>query len=534
MKIYTLDFETDPFKFGRYPAPFVADIYDGDEHFTYWGPDCVQRALLFLYDKKAYCYAHNGGKFDFHFFLKYIEDGERVMIINGRVVSFKIGECEFRDSLNIIPVGLGKYKKDDIDYNLLEADVREQHREEIISYLHTDTESLYELVSSFIENYGLHLTQASAAMKYWRKLSKRKIPNSGVDYYQKFAPYYMGGRVECFKKGIIERASEAYDINSAYPFAMIHPHPWGLAYFEQENPSVSETLANLDSWKTGFFKIVARSRGALPFRNEMGALTFPNDDEYRVFYVTGHELKAAIETESIDLAETLNVIVHDEQITFDDYVYHFFNMRLEAKATGDKKTDIFCKIFLNALYGKFGSNPQNYKQYRVASPDTMNRLADYDYSFSGTMGGKILVSRPVEGEKQRFYNVATAASITGFVRAYLWRALHASVNPIYCDTDCIFAEKLKVETGKNLGQWGKEGDFDFAAVAGKKLYAFHKKGAPMENAPEHFKTASKGVRLSPFDLIRVAKGETVIYERDVPSYSYNNVPTFNTRKVRLT
>lgn len=530
--VVVLDLETDPFQFGRYPKPFAADIYDGDEHITYWGDDCVQRALLYLYDREVLCYAHNGGKFDYHFMLNYIDSGERVRIINGRVAEFKIGECTFRDSLNIIPVGLGQYKKDEIDYSKMEAEVREDHKDEIISYLHTDTESLFELVTAFIEEYGLHLTQASAAMKYWQKLSKVKIPKSGRDYYNIFAPYYMGGRVECFRKGIIKADCEAYDINSAYPYAMLHNHPWGLVYFETGETSVSEVLNKIEVWKQGFFKIVARSNGALPWRTDKGSLIFPTDNEYRIYHITGHELLAAIETDSVDIAQVLNVFVHEDQIEFNEYVYHFYNQRLVAKSTGDKKADIFCKIFLNSLYGKFGANPDNYKEYRLGDLADMTRLQEYGYYFSGTIGNQILVARDLEKDKQRYYNIATAASITGFVRAYLWRALHKSDGPIYCDTDCIFAKSVNVETGKNLGQWDFEGKFDLAAVAGKKLYAFHKHGAG--DSPKDYKTAAKGVRLTAQQIIRVASGDELIYQRDVPSYSYNNVPTFVERRVRMT
>jgi hypothetical protein len=533
VKIVTLDFETDPFLYGRYPEPFVADIFDGEEHFTFWGTDCVARALMHLYDEKCYCYAHNGGKFDFHFMLKFLDPGQRVRIINGRIAAFTIGECEFRDSLNIIPVGLGKYKKDEIDYTLMEREVREQHKDEIISYLHTDTESLYDLVTSFVNDYGMHLTQAGAAMKYWRKMSKRKVPNSGPEYYAKFAPYYMGGRVECFEKGIINIPCEAYDINSAYPFAMIHNHPFGLAYYEMADISPDEVKEKIDIWKIGFFTIVAKSNGALPYRNEKtNSLSFPRDNEYIIYNVTGHEIKAALETDSIDIAQVLNVIIHDDTVTFDEYVYHFYQLRLKAKATGDKKLDIFCKIFLNALYGKFGANPENYKEYLVGDMSTLERTKEYGYNFAGTIGPNLLLSRETAEEMQRYYNVATAASITGFVRAHLWKSIAVSTRPLYCDTDCLFAGKVRIDEGKNLGQWGLEGKFDQAAIAGKKLYAFHNAGAGFDATD--YKYASKGVRIPPSEIIRVAGGDEIIYKRDVPTYSYNDVPTFQSRKVKIT
>lgn len=545
--IVTLDCETDPFQYGRYPRAFVVDIFDGEEHFTFWGADCIQRAILWLYDKRVICYAHNGGKFDYHLgFLKYIEPWARVSVIAGRVASFNLGECEYRDSLNIIPVGLGKYKKDDIDYKLMEADKRESHKDEIISYLHTDTESQYELVSAFIDTYGLHLTQAGAALKYFCKMRKLKIKDAGPAYYDKFQNFYYGGRVECFKKGFFEGDFEGFDINSAYPFAMINNHPWGFAYFELGETDPAEVEKKIDEWKSGFFEVLAISRGALPYRpasngKQKHSLTFPCDNEPRRYFVTGWEIAAGLKTGTLTLLQVYNVILHDDKIEFSDYIYHFYDERQLAKIALEKnptdkealRISIFTKIFMNSLYGKFASNPDKYKEYRSGNFEDMPRLMEAGFEFAGTIGNKLLMSRKLDTEEQRFYNVATAASITGFVRAYLWENICNTVDPVYCDTDFILGKKVTVPTGAALGQWTLEGEFDQVAIAGKKLYALHKKGKG-NDPKKDYKTASKGVKLGPDEIKRISLGETILYQREVPSYSYNNLPTFIERKVRMT
>mgnify|MGYP002737839457 CR=1 FL=1 len=284
-KIAVLDFETDPFLFGRYPEPFACDIFDGDEHFTFWGADCAEQAIIFLHDKPWLIYAHNGGKFDYHFLLQYLERGSDVTIISGRLAKFSIGECEFRDSINILPIGLGSYNKLEIDYAIFEVDQREQNKAEIIDYLHVDTESLYELVSAFVENYGVRLTQAGAAMAYWRENfcpEEKKddwLKPTSADYYALFSPFYYGGRVQCFETGIINRNFEAYDINSAYPFAMLSGHPIGAAYFEMEI-SGDELGAVARDNPHGFFDFIGVSRGALPFRTD-NKLLFPDDNAPR-------------------------------------------------------------------------------------------------------------------------------------------------------------------------------------------------------------------------------------------------------------
>ena len=78
--------------------------------------------IVFLQDKDVICYAHNGGKFDWHYITPYIDDYEPLTIIAGRLAKFTIGDCEFRDSYNIIPAPLSAYKKDDVDYNIFEKD----------------------------------------------------------------------------------------------------------------------------------------------------------------------------------------------------------------------------------------------------------------------------------------------------------------------------------------------------------------------------------------------------------------------------
>ena len=104
--------------------------------------------------------------------LDHLEEDTEVMLINGRLSKFIIGATEFRDSFNLFNFPLAVYKKDDFDYRLMEEEERNrpENKKKISEYLEKDCVYLYEMVHGFIENYGLHLTQASAAMKIWQKL----------------------------------------------------------------------------------------------------------------------------------------------------------------------------------------------------------------------------------------------------------------------------------------------------------------------------------------------------------------------------
>ncbi|MGH9626020.1 MAG: hypothetical protein ACRD4G_17010, partial [Bryobacteraceae bacterium] len=121
----TLDCETDPFKVGRIPVPFIWGIYRHDTE-DYWEFSTPQEVVEFLAPQKVIVYAHNGGKFDYHYLRDDINSDDPMMVIAGRLARFKIGECEFRDSWNVLNEPLRVFQKEDFDYTKLEADNRQE------------------------------------------------------------------------------------------------------------------------------------------------------------------------------------------------------------------------------------------------------------------------------------------------------------------------------------------------------------------------------------------------------------------------
>ena len=194
---------------------------------------------------------------------------------------------------------------------------------------------------------------------------------------------------------------------------------------------------------------------------------------------------------------------------------------------------MFSKLLLNSLYGKLSANPAEYRSYIIIPPDKAAALADpkSTYSFAGELGPWALASRPLEDHLRRYYNVATGASITGYVRAMLWRAIHSSKGAMYCDTDSIACRGrgAAVRLGDALGLWKHEGDFDRAGIAGKKLYIFRGAGRP-----RFYKTAAKGAKLTHAELWRVAAGGAVEYRAEVPTYSIHKAPHFMDRTITKT
>jgi hypothetical protein len=559
--ICVIDCETDPFLKHRVPQPFVWGFYDGgtgenpdsdgycdDGKFGFKHFDTNKEIANFLAPYRFICYAHNGGKFDYHYLWPYISPFRNMLIIDGRVSKFYIGACEMRDSYNIIQAGLAAFKKQKFDYRLMEKEQRNKPsvRAKILAYLKSDCINLYDLVMSFIERYGVQLTQAGTALAMWRKISKRTVPRSDGEYYKRFHHYYYGGRVSVFEAGIIKGPFTLIDINSAYPFAMMQQHPYSLKSLPVEGKDAEQLYAQGGVERGGsFFTVKGVSRGALPCRPLADdKIEFPNDDQVRTYTVTGWELEAALDTGTFDLAEFECGHQHVEFIDFGEYVDHFYQARLVAKESNDRAGDLFNKKLMNSLYGKMGADPSRYRDWKVIPYDAEHaarydpkheKITDEDgrvWIWAGWLPGTgfALVSAVVPTGERRYYNVATAASITGCVRAMLWRAICQCKGVIYCDTDSIVARNVKgVQLGKQLGEWDIEGTFSEAAIAGRKLYALRyvtPKGSV-------FKTASKGVKLTGRQIYSVARGKSVLYVPEVPTYSIRSEIRFNNRSVRM-
>jgi hypothetical protein len=564
----TIDAETDPFHNcqdkecekchggGRLPMPFLWGIYFGDTDEYFQFETVLELSQWFIEAERERggitFYAHNGGKFDYHFFRDEINSDENILIINGRLAKFKVGGHEFRDSLNIFPnTKLKDFGiKSDIDYGKMESSVRQIHMPEISAYLKQDCVGLWIVIDRYRKDYGKQLTQAGASMRIWSKMADREPPRQSKGEHDAMKKYYYGGRVQCFESGVKRTDFEVYDINSAYPFAMRNIHPISV------NPIISEELPRSDA-EIGPCLITLSCishHGALPYRQN-SELFFPEDEStVREYHVTGWEYLAGLENGSLTQIRMRQVLQFAECIDFKNYVDHFYGLREDARKRGDVAGRIFGKYFMNSLYGKFGANCENYSEFVIASSDSQEEWIKKGYMEYKPWGDRTLMVRnPTEDElddiqgKWRYYNIATAASVTGYVRAYLYRALNSASGVIYCDTDSIKARGFgALDIGDQLGGWKHEYSGDYYAISGKKLYADHIKGRDWSYDPKaeekekNWKIASKGANLAslqnaPQLIEKIALGETIRYNPEVPTFSFwRDQPIFIPRDLRPT
>lgn len=547
MNLAVIDLETDPFKYGRIPRAFLAGFYDGSLFEYRWGeeedilPWLVKKIIKF----EGIVYAHNGGKFDFiGYVVRYSQKwiyGESAKVIGGRIVSIRIGSAEVRDSYAILPSPLSAHDKGTIDYKLFEKGARERNRTSILEYFRRDHQSLYALVRQFIESHGTSpLTAASAGFKYLKKVGY-KVESLKSSQDEKFRKFYYGGLVLARRPGIHVGRFSLYDIKSAYPYAMLHTHPAGTNFDFKVNPKKVH----------GFDMVLCKGRAMGCFlvrKKEGGSFKLSTPCESGMFFTTGWEYNRALSL-GLFMGKVLYVERSGKITDYSRYVNHFYEQKQKAEAAGDSAGRLIAKIMLNAVYGKFAQRKDGNRDYAFMPssceiPPHMEKrgwqeeLVDEKNKYS-------IWSRP--SNTGTIYNVATAASITGFVRAMLLDAIQ-KCDPYYCDTDSVVCDtgSCPGRLGDEIGQWVLEVEGDRLYIGGKKLYALRllkrycktKEDALKKkyywDGQRAWKIASKGARLTPDELYKICKGETVTYENQAPSFSIHNLTSFVKRNIKST
>lgn len=519
-KIGTLDLETDPFQYGRTPLPFAAGFYNGDVYHQTWGDNCVAEMMEYLEDLPPHkIYVHNGGGFDFWYMQNWITNP--LFFIKTRLAKCGLlSKHELRDSYRMIPVPLGDYQKEKIDYNLFWYPTREKYKKEIGYYLQMDCEYLYQLVMDFINRYGEHLTIGSAAIKQLKKLHPQKHESEAFD--ERFRPFYMGGRNEVFERGELRGDFKIYDVNSMYPYVMAsYQHPLGGSFMHTKK---------IRDNRITFARITATSNGALPIYVPRKGLKFIHGRE--TFWACSHEIHAGIDLGVLRVEKIHDAYMFNQSQNFSSFVDKFNALKVECDRNGDKGGRLFAKLLLNSSYGKFGQNPRNYTDCELF--DDYSELLAAGYKPNAMMGDHFIGVKPCEIRPYSFNNVAIAASITSAARAELMRGIANAVRPVYCDTDSIICEGLEAPMDDSrLGAWKLEAQCDGLYVAGKKLYAAYQAGSPLLIKGKE-KKACKGANLSASTIRDIALGKEFLNQLDVPALKIGQPAKFTARNIRAT
>lgn len=542
-RVAVFDCETEPFDgVTEIYKPFAIGFYDGTTYRRFWGEDAPYDFIKFLrkYSEPLILYAHNGGKFDFLFFMRWIEGN--ILLINSRITKAFIGIHELRDSYSIIPEPLASFRGKNQKQELTEQEYltifarknREHYKAFILEYLKDDVLTLYEGVNYFRDDFGDALTIGMAALKEFRKIYKFGRLNESQD--KLFRHFYFGGRCQCFRVGKFfspEEPYQVFDVNSMYAAVMKnHRHPVSATY---------EVGLRINS-KTTFACIEAENDGVLPIRNiASGVQSLDFTCPRGKFFAGIHEIEAGLDLGLLRIKKVHYTIEHDRTDSFGEFVDWVTDRKIAMEKAGEDARRNNYKRVGNSCYGKFAQDPSNYSENIIRR--SRGEIPPKPWEPTFITDDYTIYSKPTE---RRYYNnVAIGASITSAARATLLRGLAASAEPHYCDTDSVICKSFAGDVDAlRLGAWKKEATGDSLAIAGKKSYVLRNRdGAPiaMKGAkPVYVKMAAKGVPLKHARLSETI--EHLAANKDASAEIPNPVPTFKldgravyvTRRIRAT
>ena len=305
---------------------------------------------------------------------------------------------------------------------------------------------------------------------------------------------YHGGRVEAFRIGQIPW-SPVYklDVNSMYPYVMAtQEYPTALLeYIADISPTkLKDVIKNVIV--LGYCEVDTDE--PVYCRTEDGKLTFPIG-RFGVS-LTHAEIEYALENGH--LIRLIEGYIYRKQPIFTDYVNYFYAKRRYYKKTNNLAFNLFCKLMLNSLYGKFGQRVPQTVIIGKAPED--KATVEYHYDLvTGERWREIVIGgiRYKEGERKLSYNSfpAIAACVTGYARIYLWKLIKEAgiENVAYVDTDSLLVNQegykhlsYRLDPDK-LGMLKLEEKGKVAIIKGLKDYSVdetvHIKGV-RPNAPE--------------------------------------------------
>lgn len=443
-KFGTVDLESKdgPSEKAGFTRPFLAGFFDGEKYqgFTDTNPGgdpmtryfrdggCVDRLMHACLSSKRHgwtYYCHNGGGFDFLFFLPWLManlarkglvmtlipvGNSRLLSIHVTVKGQKWGGWKFVDSLRTLPMGLdsagkafgvgGKNLSALVDVNGKPFELDTPSSDPAwIPYNERDCRLLYEVLEvahDMVENeFGgeMGLTAPATAMKTFRRSFLKAPIRRDTSTHEFIREGYFGGRTEWL---ISHGAFLSYfDVNSSYPHAMTKTMPVGDAQVWGD----SEPPASWQEKRIGFCRVTVH----VPDDIELPPLPVRADGAYfpegsgldgKLLFPTG-TLKGVWEWDELKnaLDEGCKIIEWHESVWYEagpllaEYVETLYRYRDKAhcfRCNASIGNDYHCaacnqtgyllgldawaKLLLNSLYGKFGQRAERMSYHSAGDP----------------------------------------------------------------------------------------------------------------------------------------------------------------------
>ena len=424
----------------------------------------------------------------------------------------RVNKIIFQDSLKLIPLsvdGIAKalklpVQKGKIDYkahdNLPEGSPLTPEEEE---YLKHDVQIVAQAVDYFHKQGLDKMTIGSCALSEYKNLIKKRnfdryfpTPKFHDDVKQSYRggftylnPKFAGKTVE---EGIV------LDVNSLYPSVMYYSYlPYGnpiffIGKYEEDDfyPLYTQMLRCQFKIKKGKIPTIQIKYSMYFAGNEY--LTDSGGEEV-VLCLNSVDLKLFLEHYEVYNLEFLSGWKFKAtKGLFIDYIDKWSNNKIQAKKDGNHGLYLISKLFLNSLYGKFGTD--NKVISKIPYLDETDNTVKYKYGEAEAKDPVYVAMASFITSYARLKTISSAQRITDNYNSGVSKAEF-----VYADTDSLHivlngeSEEdffktcgLEIDSTK-LGAWDFEASFNKAKFLRQKCY--------IENhiiSEEEYERASKG------------------------------------------
>jgi len=289
---------------------------------------------------------------------------------------------------------------------------------------------------------------------------------------------YFGGRVEGFNFNKADTV--VYDINSLYPYVMRNNYfPIAVvSYYNKQNCNENqETIMSflhdkIESKQLVIAKILVEIKkcfiAPIPKRIK-DKIVFP----VGIFETT--LCTPELELVKDNILEVREITHYSREKIFANYVDTFYTERMKY----EKKhpNNLFYKLLMNSLYGKFGQRRFEFKRYEKYDDILRYGATDLDINNNKELirieffNGKAY-RKDIFLDNERSF-VAVASFVTSYARVELYNSLINNLDIVYyCDTDSIIVKDTpqKIIIGKKLGEWKEEKIYKDFECLGNKHY----------------------------------------------------------------
>lgn len=409
---------------------------------------------------------------------------EVIFYLNGK----KVNKVIFQDSLKLIPLsvdGIAKsfklpIQKGKIDYdshNNLPADT--PLTDEEIEYIRNDVQIVAYAINYFYSQGLDRMTIGSCALNEYKKLIKKANFNRWFPvpkYHEDVKQSYRGGFTYLNPKfaGKVIGNGVVFDVNSLYPSVMYDSYlPYGTPIFfkgEYEEdplyPLYTQMIKCQFELKKGKIPTIQIKHN--PFFKGNEYLTSSNDEEV-VLCLNSVDLKLFFEHYEVYNPKYISGWkFKSTKGLFTDYIDKWSENKIQAKKDGNHGLYLISKLFLNSLYGKFGTDTKVKSKIPYLGEDDVVHYYD---------------SEPEE--KDGIY-IAMASFITSYARLKTitsaqkitddYNAGKSNIQFVYADTDSLHLYSPDFELPEididdtRLGAWKFESKFNKAKFLRQKCY----------------------------------------------------------------